>query len=92
MRVVDLTQSMTNGMPAMEGITPPSFRDLAEVAVPGCSLWSTTDRKRTSGHGEQPVSQQKVGELRHGVLGSADAIAQSPTARQRLPRRLTARA
>lgn len=31
MRVVDLTQSMTNGMPVMEGITPPSFRDLAEV-------------------------------------------------------------
>ncbi len=33
MRVVDLTQSMTNGMPVMEGITPPTFRDLAEVVV-----------------------------------------------------------
>ena len=39
-----------------------------------------------------PSARSGVGELRHGVLGSADATAQSPTARLRLPRRLTARA
>ncbi len=38
MRVVDLTQSMTNGMPVMEGITPPTFRDLAEVAADGYAM------------------------------------------------------
>ena len=31
MRVVDLTQPMTSGMPVMDGITPPRFRDLARV-------------------------------------------------------------
>ena len=31
MRVVDLTQPMTNGMPVMAGITPPRFHDLAQV-------------------------------------------------------------
>jgi hypothetical protein len=33
MMVVDLTQSMTNGMPVMEGITPPRFRDLAPFSA-----------------------------------------------------------
>lgn len=35
MRIIDLTQPMMNGMPVMEGITPPAFRDLASVAADG---------------------------------------------------------
>ena len=42
MRVVDLTQPMTNGMPVMEGITPPRFRDLADVATDGYVMSPST--------------------------------------------------
>jgi hypothetical protein len=46
MKVVDLTQSMTNGMPVMEGITPPKFHDLAEVRPQQSGPTEPPDRSR----------------------------------------------
>jgi arylformamidase len=57
MRVVDLTQSMTNGMPVMEGITPPSFRDLAEVAADGYAMSAYTFINHTGTHVDAPAHQ-----------------------------------
>jgi kynurenine formamidase len=57
MRVVDLTQSMTNGMPVMEGITPPTFRDLAEVAADGYAMSQYTFVNHTGTHVDAPAHQ-----------------------------------
>jgi arylformamidase len=57
MRVVDLTQAMTNGMPVMEGITPPSFRDLAEVAADGYAMSQYTFVNHTGTHVDAPAHQ-----------------------------------
>ena len=57
MRVVDLTQSMTNGMPVMEGIAPPSFRDLAEVAADGYAMSQYTFVNHTGTHVDAPAHQ-----------------------------------
>ncbi len=57
MRVVDLTQSMTNGMPVMEGITPPAFRDLAEVAADGYAMSQYTFVNHTGTHVDAPAHQ-----------------------------------
>jgi kynurenine formamidase len=57
MNVVDLTQSMTNGMPVMEGITPPSFRDLAEVAADGYAMSQYTFVNHTGTHVDAPAHQ-----------------------------------
>src|SRR5215469_8278475 len=57
MKVVDLTQSMTNGMPVMEGITPPSFRDLAEVAADGYAMSQYTFVNHTGTHVDAPAHQ-----------------------------------
>lgn len=62
MTVIDLTQSMTNGMPLMEGITPPSFRDLAEVAVDGYAMSEYTFVNHTGTHVDAP-SHQIAGSL-----------------------------
>ncbi len=57
MKIVDLTQSMTNGMPVMEGITPPSFRDLAEVAADGYAMSQYTFINHTGTHVDAPAHQ-----------------------------------
>jgi arylformamidase len=57
MRVVDLTQSMTNGMPVMEGITPPSFRNVAEVAADGYAMSQYTFVNHTGTHVDAPAHQ-----------------------------------
>lgn len=57
MRVVDLTQAMTNGMPVMEGITPPTFRDLAEVAADGYAMSQYTFVNHTGTHVDAPAHQ-----------------------------------
>jgi arylformamidase len=57
MRVVDLTQPMTNGMPVMEGITPPVFRDLAEVAADGYAMSQYTFVNHTGTHVDAPAHQ-----------------------------------
>jgi arylformamidase len=56
-RVVDLTQPMTNGMPVMEGITPPRFRDLAEVATDGYAMSEYTFVNHTGTHVDAPAHQ-----------------------------------
>jgi arylformamidase len=56
-KVVDLTQSMTNGMPVMEGITPPRFRDLAEVAADGYAMSEYTFINHTGTHVDAPAHQ-----------------------------------
>jgi arylformamidase len=56
-RVVDLTQPMTNGMPVMEGITPPRFRDLAEVAADGYAMSEYTFVNHTGTHVDAPAHQ-----------------------------------
>jgi arylformamidase len=57
MRVVDLTHSMTNGMPVMDGITPPAFRDLAEVAADGYAMSQYTFVNHTGTHVDAPAHQ-----------------------------------
>ena len=60
MKVVDLTQPMTNGMPVMDGITPPRFDDLAEVAADGYGMSEWTFINHTGTHIDAP-SHQVVG-------------------------------
>jgi arylformamidase len=57
MKVVDLTHSMTNGMPVMEGITPPVFRDLAAVAADGYAMSEYTFVNHTGTHVDAPAHQ-----------------------------------
>lgn len=57
MRVVDLTHPMTNGMPVMAGITPPAFRDLAEVAADGYAMSQYTFVNHTGTHVDAPAHQ-----------------------------------
>jgi arylformamidase len=57
MRVVDLTQPMTNGMPVMEGITPPAFHDLADVATDGYAMSQYTFVNHTGTHVDAPAHQ-----------------------------------
>jgi arylformamidase len=57
MRIIDLTQPMTNGMPVMEGIAPPRFRDLAEVAADGYAMSEYTFVNHTGTHVDAPAHQ-----------------------------------
>ena len=57
MRVIDLTQSMTNGMPVMEGITPPRFHDLANVAADGYAMSEYSFVNHTGTHVDAPAHQ-----------------------------------
>jgi arylformamidase len=57
MRVVDLTHSMTNGMPVMDGIAPPDFRDLADVAADGYAMSQYTFVNHTGTHVDAPAHQ-----------------------------------
>jgi len=57
MKIVDLTQSMANGMPVMEGIAPPVFRDLAAVAADGYAMSEYTFVNHTGTHVDAPAHQ-----------------------------------
>ncbi len=57
MKIIDLTQPMTNGMPVMEGIEPPQFRDLADVATDGFAMSQYTFVNHTGTHVDAPAHQ-----------------------------------
>lgn len=57
MKIVDLTQPMANGMPVMEGIEPPQFRDLADVSVDGYAMSQYTFVNHTGTHVDAPAHQ-----------------------------------
>lgn len=57
MRIIDLTQPMMNGMPVMEGITPPAFRDLASVAADGYCMSEYAFVNHTGTHVDAPAHQ-----------------------------------
>jgi kynurenine formamidase len=48
---------MANGMPVMEGITPPEFRDLADVATDGYAMSQYTFINHTGTHVDAPAHQ-----------------------------------
>src|SRR5215470_12204689 len=48
---------MTNGMPVMAGITPPEFRDLADVATDGYAMSQYTFINHTGTHVDAPAHQ-----------------------------------
>src|SRR5579875_3665700 len=54
MRIIDLTQPMENGMPVMDGITPPAFRDLADVATDGYAMSEYRFVNHTGTHVDAP--------------------------------------
>ena len=57
MKIVDLTQPMANGMPVMDGIEPPQFRDLADVTVDGYAMSQYTFVNHTGTHVDAPAHQ-----------------------------------
>jgi len=56
-KIIDLTQAMANGMPVMEGIMPPEFRDLADVATDGYAMSQYTFVNHTGTHVDAPAHQ-----------------------------------
>jgi arylformamidase len=56
-KILDLTQPMTNGMPVMEGIEPPQFRELADVSVDGYAMSQYTFVNHTGTHVDAPAHQ-----------------------------------
>jgi kynurenine formamidase len=56
-KIVDLTQPMANGMPVMEGIEPPQFRDLADVSADGYAMSQYTFVNHTGTHVDAPAHQ-----------------------------------
>jgi arylformamidase len=56
-KIVDLTQPMANGMPVMEGIEPPQFRELADVSVDGYAMSQYTFTNHTGTHVDAPAHQ-----------------------------------
>jgi kynurenine formamidase len=56
-KIIDLTQAMANGMPVMAGITPPEFRDLADVATDGYAMSQYTFINHTGTHVDAPAHQ-----------------------------------
>jgi arylformamidase len=61
MKIIDLTQAMANGMPVMEGIEPPEFRDLADVATDGYAMSRYTFVNHTGTHVDAPSHQIACG-------------------------------
>jgi kynurenine formamidase len=57
MKIVDLTQAMANGMPVMEGIEGPEFRELANVATDGYAMSQYTFVNHTGTHVDAPAHQ-----------------------------------
>jgi kynurenine formamidase len=56
-KIVDLTQPMANGMPVMDGIEPPQFRDFADVKVDGYAMSQYTFVNHTGTHVDAPAHQ-----------------------------------
>jgi arylformamidase len=56
-KIVDLTQPMANGMPVMDGIEPPQFRDLADVTADGYAMSQYTFVNHTGTHVDAPAHQ-----------------------------------
>jgi arylformamidase len=56
-KIIDLTQAMANGMPVMDGIEPPEFRDLAAVATDGYAMSRYTFVNHTGTHVDAPAHQ-----------------------------------
>jgi hypothetical protein len=56
-KIIDLMQAMTNGMPVMAGIPPPEFRDLADVATDGYAMSQYTFVNHTGAHVDAPAHQ-----------------------------------
>jgi arylformamidase len=56
-KIVDLTQPMANGMPVMEGIDAPQFRDFADVGVDGYAMSRYTFVNHTGTHVDAPAHQ-----------------------------------
>jgi len=56
-KIVDLTQPMANGMPVMEGIEPPQFRELADVRVDGYAMSQYMFVNHTGTHVDAPAHQ-----------------------------------
>jgi arylformamidase len=56
-KIVDLTQPMANGMPVMDGIEPPQFRDFADVTVDGYAMSQYTFVNHTGTHIDAPAHQ-----------------------------------
>lgn len=57
MRIVDLTHPMMNGMPVMDGIAPPVFRDLARVETDGYAMSEYVFVNHTGTHIDAPAHQ-----------------------------------
>ena len=57
MKIVDLTQAMSNGMPVMEGIAAPQFDDLASVVADGYAMSRYTFINHTGTHVDAPAHQ-----------------------------------
>lgn len=57
MKIIDLTQAMANGMPVMAGITPPEFRDFADVVRDGYAMSRYTFVNHTGTHVDAPAHQ-----------------------------------
>lgn len=57
MRIIDLTQAMANGMPVMEGIEPPEFRELAVVETDGYAMSRYSFVNHTGTHVDAPAHQ-----------------------------------
>jgi arylformamidase len=56
-KIIDLTQPLANGMPVMDGITPPEFRDLARVSVDGYAMSEYTFINHVGTHVDAPAHQ-----------------------------------
>ena len=57
MRIVDATQAMADGMPVMDGIAAPRFRDLASVAADGYAMSEYSFINHTGTHVDAPAHQ-----------------------------------
>ncbi|HLQ56539.1 MAG TPA: cyclase family protein [Streptosporangiaceae bacterium] len=57
MRIIDLTQPMANGMPVMPGISPPRFRDTADVRTDGYAMSEYAFVNHTGTHVDAPAHQ-----------------------------------
>jgi hypothetical protein len=56
-QIVDLTQPMANGMPVMDGIAPPRFRELADVRTDGYAMSEYSFVNHTGTHVDAPAHQ-----------------------------------
>lgn len=62
MRIIDATQAMADGMPVMDGIAAPRFRDLASVAADGYAMSEYSFINHTGTHVDAPAHQVAGGD------------------------------